>query len=644
MNRFFLLLVISFFLGITSINAQNYSTHQVKKGETIEAIAKRYYVTPFDIYGLNPDAKKGLKPNTILIIPISKAKKPKVTEVKELQGFKKHKTKRKETLFGISKQYDIEIEDIKKYNTFLYANNLKKGDKLEIPVFKITKVEEEVEENKTYIVQPKEGKWRIAYKFGVTVAELEALNPKMGDVLQEGQQIYVPNIDTDEEKEVDEKYSYYKVLPKEGFYRLKVKLNLEKEELEKLNPGLAESGLKVGMILKIPFSETVGITSENMEVINLVSRINDYDTKHLALMLPFRLNRVEFDSISETKSSIEKDPYLDASLDFYSGVLMAIDSLKKLGLSIKLDVYDTNYQPTTVSRILADTNFENVDAVIGPLTTKNFNVVANELRKYNVPVVSPIGTKIKLHDNVFQSRPSDDLLKSRIIGFVKNDTLPRNILILADSKNMAVANELKREFNASTIVFSRKNKEGKDDYFVTKEDIEAALKPGRNIVFLETQNESFISGATSILAALNLKVDPENPEVEKCEITLATTRFNGAFEGDEVNNTHLSKLQFTFATSSKSYSEEDNYTFVKNYQKVYNITPGRRAVKGFDLTMDVVLRMVSSEDLFMSINSAPLTAYVENKFAYKKKLFGGYYNEAVYLVKYEDLKLVEITQ
>ncbi|GAL69842.1 lytic transglycosylase [Jejuia pallidilutea] len=158
------------------VNAQNYSTHQVKKGETIEEIAKRYYVTPFDIYGLNPDAKKGLKPNTILIIPISKAKKPKVTEVKELQGFKTYKAKRKETLYSISKKYDVEIEDIKKYNTFLYANNLRKGDKLEIPVFKITKVEEEVETNKTYIVQPKEGKWRIAYKFGITVAELEALN------------------------------------------------------------------------------------------------------------------------------------------------------------------------------------------------------------------------------------------------------------------------------------------------------------------------------------------------------------------------------------------------------------------------------------------------------------------------------------
>ncbi|GAL90881.1 PBP1 and LysM peptidoglycan-binding domain-containing protein [Jejuia pallidilutea] len=644
MNRLFFLLIISLLLGVMPVNAQNYSTHQVKKGETIEEIAKRYYVTPFDIYGLNPDAKKGLKPNTILIIPISKAKKPKVTEVKELQGFKTYKAKRKETLYSISKKYDVEIEDIKKYNTFLYANNLRKGDKLEIPVFKITKVEEEVETNKTYIVQPKEGKWRIAYKFGITVAELEALNPKMGDVLQEGQQIYVPNIAAEEEKEIDEKYSYYKVLPKEGFYRLKVKLNLEKEELEKLNPGLDESGLKAGMILKIPFSEAAAITSENFEATNLISGINDYSTKHIALMLPFRLNRVEFDSISETKKSIVNDPYLDASLDFYSGVLVAVDSLKKLGLSIKLDVYDTKYQPNTVARILTDNDFENVDAVIGPLTTKNFNVVANELRKYNVPVVSPIGTRIKLYDNVFQTRPSDDLLKSRIIDFVKNDTLPKNIVILADTKNMAIANELKREFNVSTIVFSRKNKEGKDEYFVTKEDIETALKPGRNIVFLETQNESFISGATSILAALNLKENPEDPEMEKVEVLLTTTRFNGAFEGDEVDNTHLSKLQFTFASSSKSYSEEDNNMFVKHYQKVYNITPSRRAVKGFDLTMDVVLRMATSEDLYMSVNSTPLTAYVENKFAYKKQLFGGYYNDAIYLVKYDDLNLVEVKQ
>lgn len=643
MNKILLVFICVFSFAAAKINAQNYSTHQVKKGETIEEIAKRYYVTPSDIYSLNPDSKKELKPNTILIIPISKSKKPKVTEVKELQGFKKHKTKRKETLYSLSKLYDVDIEDIKKYNTFLYANNLQKGDKLQIPVFKITIVEEEVEPYQSYIVLPKEGKWRIAYKFGTTVAELEALNPDMGDVLQEGQVIKVPNIEKNAEKEIDETYSYYKVLPKEGFYRLKVKLGLEQEEIEALNPGLAETGLKVGMILKIPFAEADGVVLADEEFTDLTRRIKDFDTKHIALMLPFRLNRVEFDTISEIRKSIEKDPYLDVSLDFYSGILTAVDSLKKLGVSVALDVYDTNYSNTTVSRILVDNDFENVDAVIGPLTTQNFNTVASALKQYHVPVISPIGTKIKMFDNVFQSRATDEMLNAAVVNFVKKDSLPKNVIIISDSKNRYRASTLKKEFTQSTIVFSRKNKDGNDEYFVTKEDIEQALKPGKNWVFLETRNEGFASNATSILTSL---IQSENKEEEKeeIEIRLLTTNFNSAFEGDEINNTHLSKLQFTFATSSKSYNEDSENTFIKNYTNTYNISPNKRAVKGFDLMMDVVLRTVSSEDLFMSVIDAPQTVYIENKFAYKKKNFGGYYNNAVYLVKYDDLKVLEIKQ
>src|SRR6056300_1214464 len=103
MSRFFLAIVLVLVFGFTSLNAQNFSTHKVKKGETIEEISKKYYVTPYDIYKLNPDAKEGLKPNTILIIPISKAQKPEIIVTKELQGYKEHKTKRKETLYSLTK-------------------------------------------------------------------------------------------------------------------------------------------------------------------------------------------------------------------------------------------------------------------------------------------------------------------------------------------------------------------------------------------------------------------------------------------------------------------------------------------------------------------------------------------------------------
>ena len=322
---------------------------------------------------------------------------------------------------------------------------------------------------------------------------------------------------------------------------------------------------------------------------------------------------------------------------------MALDSLKTLGISLKVDVYDTKHELGQVKQIINENDFENVDAVIGPLTPGNFNEVASELRKYNTPVISPIGMNLKLYDNVFQSRPSNDLLKKKIVNFVRADTLASHIIIISDTKNETVSNDIKHEFNYAKQIHSRKDKEGVDKYFVSKGDIQNELKPGKNIVFLETQDTGFASNVTSILASLIQKENRQERK-EAIDIVLVTTKINSAFKDDEINNTHLSNLQFHFATMSRVYNENDNNAFVKKYNQIYNVTPNNRAVKGFDLTMDVVLRLVSSEDLYLSVNEALLTEYVENKFAYKKKLFGGYYNDTVYLVKYDNLTIVEVKQ
>ncbi len=644
MIKFFSVVCLAILFSVNTANAQNYTTHKVKEGETIESISKKYFVTPFAIYALNPDAKKGLKPNSLLIIPKPKVDtEPKVTITKELKSFKTHKTRRKETIYSITKEYNITEEDLKKYNTFLYSNSLRKGDRLQIPIFKITRTIETVELTKPYTVLPKEGKWRIAYKFGISVAELETLNPNMNEVLKDGEIIIVPNIDQESEKKFDDQYSYYKVLPKEGFYRLKLKLGLEQEQLEALNPGLNESGLKVGMILKIPYNEIVASSEGFTNSIDLTDSISDFKTKHIAIMLPFRLNRVDFDSIAGIKNSITKDPYLNASLDFQSGILMALDSLKSLGISLKVDVYDTKYQVSEVAKIIEEHDFEHMDAVIGPLTPDNFEKASSELRQYNVPIISPIGENLKLYDNVFESRPSSEMLKNKIVSYVQSLPDVRNIIIISDSKNVAVANQLKQDFPNARLVYSRKDKDDKDANYIMETDISNVLKPGLNMVFLETQIEGFVS---NVIGILNSSIQLENvrDKKTKIDIILATTNMNPAFEGDEVSNEHLSNLQFTFATMSKTNNGDDNNSFIKKYQDVYHLTPNKRATRGFDLTMDVVLRLVSSDNLYKSVTESPLTEYVENKFEYKKKLFGGYYNDTMYLVKYQDLKIIEVKQ
>lgn len=49
--------------------SDNLVTHQVAMGETVMLIAKKYRITPTDVYAFNPDAVNGITPNTVLQIP-----------------------------------------------------------------------------------------------------------------------------------------------------------------------------------------------------------------------------------------------------------------------------------------------------------------------------------------------------------------------------------------------------------------------------------------------------------------------------------------------------------------------------------------------------------------------------------------------
>ncbi|MDT0557057.1 LysM peptidoglycan-binding domain-containing protein [Ichthyenterobacterium sp. W332] len=641
------LIAILFFINTLVALAQGHKTHKVKAGETIESIASKYLVTPFDIFALNPDAKSKFQENMVLIIPNSRVKNSDIpSETKEVIGYKNHKVKRKETLFSISQKYKIEIDEIKKYNTFLYAENLRKGDKLRIPRFKTIVNKVSLKNTvKKYTVLPKEGKWRVAYKFGITVDELEALNPNIKELLQPGDELNVPNIADNEELATEESFNYYEVLPKEGFYRLKIKLGLTEEELTALNPQLKDLGLKAGMVLKIPSSiENEGvIDTADIDNINLVSSLSNFNEKKIAVLLPFKLNRLDIDTIAEVKDIIRKDRMLSVALDFHSGVLMALDSAKQLGISTRLKVFDTQNQISKVSNILDAHDFSQYDAVIGPLMSNNFDRMANALKSDGIPAISPLTSPKKLYDNVFQTVPSQELLERKMVEFVQNDSTKVGVVIIADQNHRAVSNRLKSKFPEAKQLFSRKNKEGQDKYHILIRDIEGVFKKGKTIVFIETENEAFVSNITSMLNGLDFELSANLALKKDIEVILVTTDKNSAFEGQSVSNVHLSNLKFHYPSPNKEYDNESN-GFVTAYKKIYSVAPNKYAVRGFDLTLDVLLRLASKENLYEASDSSIETEYLENKFRYSKKLFGGYYNESAYVVKYDNLKLVEAKQ
>ncbi|WP_299363260.1 LysM peptidoglycan-binding domain-containing protein [Winogradskyella sp.] len=632
MKKFLTIILIGFAINL---GAQNYTKHTVTDGETIESIAKKYLVTPFDIFALNPDAKSNFQTNTVLIIPNSKIKnEPIEEESRELIGYKKHKVKRKETLYGLSQKYGVSEEDIKKANRFLYSENLKKGDRIKIPRFK-TFVSKQTLKNtiKKYTVQPKEGKWRIAYKFGITVTELEALNPNMKPIIQPGDELNVPNIEDEAEKKVDSLYSYYEVLPKEGFYRLKIKTGLTQEELENLNPELKEGGLKAGMVLKIPDTISTASNVSSVETTRLASKLSNFRTKKLALLMPYRLNKIDTDSVEETKAMIKNNRLLSIVLDFHIGVRMALDSAKQLGISTDLKVLDTRYRASRTRELLSENDFSDYDAVIGPMEEKSFDRVAVALRRDRVPVIAALNKPKEVYENVFQTIPDDKLLESAMIDFVKKDSLKSKVVVIADRANRSIAEKLKSKFPDAKLIFSRPDKKtGKDAHFIYPVDLENVFPPGKTIVFLETNSKPF---ASSVISMLNGLV------IDDIEIALVTLDKNKAFEGKDIDNNNLSNLKFHYPSAKKDFDETKHRNFVETYRRAYGVSPSKYVARGFDITLDILLRLATEDNLYEASSDILETEYIENKFRYNKSLIGGYKNEAVYIVKYDNLRIVE---
>ncbi|MEL6811741.1 MAG: LysM peptidoglycan-binding domain-containing protein [Bacteroidota bacterium] len=616
---------------------EKYRSHRVQQGETVYSISKKYGISEAAIYKLNPDAQNGIGSNSILIIPSGDI----ISAGSAQMEFKKHRVKRKETLFSISQKYGISVDDIKKYNKHLYSKGLKKGEKLQIPIFpkEVTTTianngnsnssNESSTDVQKHIVQPKETKFGIARKYGISIAELETFNPDVPSNFPIGTELTVPNTSVMESATIeDETFGFYEVLPKEGFYRLKVKLGLTEEEIVSLNP-YAKDGLKEGMILKVP-KELVGEVSENVDKVNLESRIRDLEMKKVAILLPFQLKRMKSDSAGSNEDLIKGNRAVRIALDFYSGALMAAEFAKEKGISVQLDVFDTEGNVNKTNRIIADADFASMDAVIGPLLSKNVERAASLLKSDNVPVFSPLSNRdIKLTSNLFQTLPGNDMLQRRMIDYLKENRGERNVLLISDNTKSKEKQAILNALPGITTLAPR------EKGFLYVVDIEKKIdKTRENWVILETTDPVIISNVVGLLNGM--------PQEHK--IRLFTTDKNDSYDYDDISNMHLANLNFTYPSVSKSYDHNDKNAFVVSYKNKYGVLPNRFAARGFDVTYDVLLRLASEGNVYDASNEDFETEYIENKFRYQKKMFSGYKNNALYILRYNKELRFEVVE
>ena len=646
--KYFFAIYLTFLLGGTTVFSQNkVITHKVEKGETIIQIAQKYHVTPYDIYQLNPDAQSGLKPNTVLLIAKQSDSKKEIATVvqKTNSGARSHTVTAKETLYGIGKTYDISDDDLKKANPFLEKDGLQIGQTLVIPSktgLKTAGVNGVAQSPIFHEVIAKETKYSIAKQYGITVEELEKKNPEVVANLPIGYKLIikgtvpkvvagtVPVLTGKEKAEAAvnttlPEFTTYEVQPKETLYSLSKSFGLTQEELIALNP-LIKEGVEIGMVLKVPTKIAIA-QQVKKEYTALTPKVNFDNRKRLIMLLPFNISKIENDSINTTVERLKKDKFLNMTLDFYAGALIAIDSAKTMGLPIDVEIYDSQEtkNSSAITSLVSNYRLQTANAVIGPFYQSNAEATAQLLSMNNVPVISPLSKDVgRPYGNLFQTIPAPEVVKNKMFEYMRGKN--GNIMAVVDKKKESVLQYLKQyQPNVPLVALNSGSS-------ISAESLKGMLVKDRmNFVVMETANTMMVK--STIAAMLSV--------MSTHQVQLVILEPNETLDTDEIKFTNLIKLKLMYPSVTRDSALPEGLIFSNKFKKVNTIFPSDYATRGFDVTFDTMMRMVQEVKFEETVN-AVATEQVESKFEYYKKSDGGYTNKGVFIMYYdEDLTIKE---
>ena len=398
------------------ISGVAYYIHIVKKGETAYAISRAYGIKVDDIVKENPTAVYGVNEGQSLRIPANLVQPPEktqeqpvVTKPKDEKNYIYHEIKQGETIYSLSKQYDVSENDIKQSNLDIDITKISIGTEIAIPRKQTTTGAQKIEEPQSayfyHKAQKGESLSSIARLYSIPVRELRRENPNVR-FLQVGDNVRIPGqrAYTQPEVAVEPEPAVPVVVPEEQIQ------------------------------IEIP-SAPVNFT-------RLSGKIN------VAVLLPFYFNEN-----SSGRVKRQDDWIYPGSVDFiemYEGILLAADTLRSLGLDINIYTYDIQRDTVALSRLIRAGSLRNMDLIIGPAHSNNLRIVTEYARNFDIPVISPVSlvnnSLLEGNPNLFMASSTLEVVQEALAKKIAEYRDHNFIFIHADS--LGVDEDVKRFRNA----------------------------------------------------------------------------------------------------------------------------------------------------------------------------------------------------
>ncbi len=674
----------SFSTSSDNSTVSNIITYAVVYGDTKYSLARRFGISVEELERQNPHTINGLQAGHILKI---QSQQSSTTTNANFTIKKTHLVLKGQTLWGISKENGLTVEQLVNANSDILSGILQIGQVLKIPTPYDTSITDSTD---TYVVQRGDTKYGLSKKYGVTIDELENVNPQIVRMLMAGQTIKIPNEanlvaiqspneikqpETEEIKTTEEtvkvetveetvneqtvepatssekdpetitvpeaqnsaSFVDYEVKPKETLYGLSKKAKMNISDFVALNPELA-NGVKVGMVIKMPSTnsgqpQTVVNTEvtpkkSNQKYVDLSQSINSVKKTQILMFLPFSESQFNTDYNKYIGFGEVEDEFIREHLEFYRGSKIAQDSAKALGLDFNIKIVETNNtkRNTKAPSLAKEHTTDAYDALMVPFYENDVEEIAKLVKEKNIPVVTT-GSIVQEQGlkNIFNSVPSINSKRDIMLDYMNSKN--GNLIVVCDVARKESQTYISNYSpNAKFIEVSKKGTFNADEFISLLDDNKV------NYVILESEKNSVFLSTTNLMLG----------QLSTYSIQLALLDKSLIPNTDDISKKRFVILQMLYPSLTPLKETALSTNFIESYKKVYSVEPTQNVKFGFDLTFDTLLR-ISQAKSFEASAENDITEYTNLKFDYKLNDMGSHENKGIYIIQYNtDATLKEV--
>lgn len=264
-----------------------------------------------------------------------------------------------------------------------------------------------------YKAEQSEGLFAISRRFNITQEEILQHNPALKEEgLKIDQTVLIPvNKKTTRNKE-----EFVEVTIEKGqtLYSLSKRYNTTIEAILSSNEQLTDDTFSVGKTIRIPLN-TVNSTvstspkTSSIDLSQVFNQARKEGTIDVALILPLLQTKTDPENLSSFRF-----------IEFYEGLLLALEELKKENVSVNLFVYDTGQPSEELGPIFNKQEMKEIDLIIGPVSKEHIKVVADHAERNGILLVLPFTShaeEIKNNPFIFQINTPQEYLYEQIATY-----------------------------------------------------------------------------------------------------------------------------------------------------------------------------------------------------------------------------------